>query len=86
MERGDIMFEWLKDKTYYRKKANTLKLELDLQRKTHAHNTVEWTRQLEDMAADVDYKKTKLRLANKEIKDLKERIKELENPKRGGKK
>ena len=57
-----------------------------MQRKTHAHNTVEWTRQLEDMAADVDYKETKLRLANKEIKDLKERIKELENPKRGGKK
>lgn len=74
------MFEWLKDKTHYRRKANTLKLELELQRKTHAHNTIAWTEQIEDLASSLEYKTTKLRLANKEIKDLKERIKELETP------
>lgn len=74
------MFEWLKDKTYYKKKKNKLELEIELQRKTHAHNTIAWTKQIEDLASSVDYKTTKLRLANKEIKDLKERIKELESP------
>lgn len=78
----NVNFEWFKDKMYYRKKANALKLELDLQRKTHAHNTVEWTRQLEEMTSDIDYKTMKLKLANQENKKLKERIKELEAPKK----
>lgn len=76
------MFEWLKDKTYYRKKANTLKLELELQRKTHANNTIAWTKQIEDITADFEYKKTKLKLAHEDIKKLKERIRELETPKK----
>ena len=76
------IFEWLKDKTYYRKKANSLKLELDLQRKTHANNTIAQTKQIEDLGASDEYKTTKLRLAAKEIKELKERIKELEAPKK----
>lgn len=80
------MFEWLKDKTYYKKKMNSLELEIELQRKTHAHNTIAWTKQIEDLGASLDYKTTKLRLANKEIRELKEYIKELETPKKGGKK
>ena len=80
------MFEWLKDKTYYRKKANTLKLELDLQRKTHAHNTIAWTKQIEDLTMSLEYKNAKHKVTLQENRKLKERIKELENPKRGGKK
>lgn len=74
------MFEWIKDKTYYRKKANTLKLENELQRKAHAQNTIAWTKQIEDFKASEEYKDTKIKLANKTIKELKERIKEFEAP------
>ena len=80
------MFEWLKDKTYYKKKKNSLELEIELQRKTHAYNTIAWTKQIEELNTIIENKTIKLRRANKEIKDLKQRIKELETPKKGGKK
>lgn len=80
------MFEWIKDKTYYKKKKNSLELEIELQRKTHAHNTIAWTKQIEELNTIIENKTIKLRRANKEIKDLKQRIKELETPKKGGKK
>ncbi len=76
------MFEWIKDKTYYRKKANTLKLENDLQRKTHAHNTIRWTEQIEDLTADCEYRNTRIKLLNSRLKKCEERIKELETPKK----
>lgn len=76
------MFEWLKDKTYYKKKKNTLENELEIQRKAHAHNTIAWTKQIEDLTASLEYKETKLKSINKEMKNLKERIKELENTKK----
>lgn len=76
------MFEWIKDKTHYRKKANTLENELEIQRTAHAQNTVAWTKQIEDFKASEEYKNTKIKLANKTIKELKERLKELEAPKK----
>lgn len=76
------MFEWIKDKTYYRKKANTLKLENELQRKAHAHNTIEWTKQIEDKEADIQYRDTRIKLLNGRLKKYEERIKELETPKK----
>lgn len=76
------MFEWIKDKTYYKKKSNTLENELEIQRTAHAQNTVAWTKQIEDFKAREEYKNTKIKLANKTIKELKERLKELEAPKK----
>ncbi len=76
------MLNWLKDKFYYKHKVNTLKNELEVQRRTHAHNTIAWTKQIEDLTASVEYKTAKLKLASKEIKILKEKIKELETPKK----
>ena len=76
------MFEWIKDKTYYRKKANTLSNELDLQRKAHAHNTIKWTEQIEEKEADIQYRDTRIKQLNSRLKKCEERIKELEAPKK----
>ena len=68
----------LVDTTYWQKKYNTAENELDLQRKAHANNTIAWTKQIEDFKSSEEYKDTKLKLANKTIKELKERLKEIE--------
>ena len=66
------------DTTYWRKRSNTFENDLDLQRKVHAHNTIIWTGQLEELKIDYDDKKEKYKLAMQELKKAKERIKELE--------
>lgn len=71
----------LVDTTYWQKNYNTALNELDLQRKAHAHNTIAWTKQIEDFKSSEEYKDTKLKLASKTIKELRERLKELEAPK-----
>ena len=76
------MFEWIKDKTYYRKKSNTLDNELEIQRKAHAQNTIAWTKQIEDLKASEEYRNMRIKLLTGENKKLKERIKELEAPKK----
>lgn len=68
----------LVDTTYWQKKYNTVVNELDLQRKAHANNTIVWTKQIEELTAEKDYKDTKYKLQVQENKKLKERLKELE--------
>ena len=75
------MFEWLKDKNYYRKQRNIYKNELETQRKAHAQNTLAWTKQIEEFKASEEHKDMMLKLKAKENRKLKERIKELENEK-----
>ena len=66
------------DTTYWQKKYNTAENDLDIQRKAHAQNTIAWTKQIEDFKSSEEYKDTKLKLASKTIKELRERLKELE--------
>lgn len=80
------MLDWLKDKTYYKKKVNTLMNELEIQRKAHAQNTIAWTKQIEDLTMSLEYRDTRHKLTLQENRKLKERIKELETPKRKTKK
>ena len=80
------MFEWIKDKSHYRKKANTLENENKIQRETFEEATKQWSQQLLDKNFDLEYKNKQLELKDNTIKKLKERIKELEAPKKGGKK
>ena len=66
------------DTTYWQKKYNTAENELEIQRKAHAQNTIAWTKQIEEFKSSEEYKDTKLKLASKTIKELRERLKELE--------
>lgn len=68
----------LADTTYWQKKYNTAQNELDLQRKAHANNTITWTKQIEELTAGYEYKSTREKLLTKEVKTLKERLKEVE--------
>lgn len=66
------------DTSYWQKKYNTAQNELEIQRKAHASNTIAWTKQIEEFKSSEEYKNTKLKLASKTIKELRERLKELE--------
>ena len=72
------MFEWIKDKTYYKKRTNTLENENKMQRETFEEATREWTKQLLDKTADIEHLRNRVQLKDKTIKELKERNKELE--------
>lgn len=76
------MFEWIKDKTHYRKKANTLEIENKRQRETFEEATREWSQQLLDKNFEIEYRNKQLELKDNTIKRLKERLKELEVPKK----
>lgn len=83
------MFEYFKLKIKINeltRKINTLENENKIQRETFEEATKEWAQQLLDKGSDIDYKNRQISLKDNTIKKLKERIKELETPKKGGKK
>lgn len=83
------MFEYIKLKRKIhelRKRINTLESENKIQRETFEEATKEWAQQLLDKGTDIDYKNKQLDLKDNTIKKLKERIKELEMPKKKTKK
>ena len=69
--------DWLKDKTHYRSKYNTVKIELKVQRDAFATATLEWARQLEEKEAGLQYWKKSSDLRTKLIKEVKEENKKL---------
>lgn len=69
---------WLKDKTYYFLKYNTLKLNKRILENTYTKELKNKMFQIAELEEEVEYYKEKNKLANKRIKKLKERIKELE--------
>ena len=73
------MLEWIKDKGYYRKRANTVENENKIQRETFEEATREWAKQLIDKKEEIEHLKNKVQLKEKTIKELKERNKELES-------
>ena len=72
------MLEWIKDKGYYRKRANTVENENKIQRETFEEATTMWTQQLLDKKEEIEHLKNKVQLKDKTIRELKERNKELE--------
>ena len=72
------MLEWIKDKGYYRKRANTIENENKIQRETFEEATTMWTQQLLDKKEEIEHLKNKVQLKDKTIRELKERNKELE--------
>ncbi len=76
-----ISKEWIKDKTYYRKKCNDLEIENKEQRETFEIATREWAKQLTDKQAEIDFLRQKMEQKDHRLKQKIERIKELENGK-----
>lgn len=74
--------EWIKDKTYYRKKCNDLEIENKEQRETFEIATREWAKQLTDKQAEIDFLRQKMEQKDHRLKQKIERIKELENGKK----
>ena len=77
-----ISKEWIKDKTYYRKKCNDLKTENKEQRETFETATREWAKQLTDKQAEIDFLRQKMEQKDHRLKQKIERIKELESRKK----
>lgn len=77
-----ISKEWIKDKTYYRKKCNDLEIENKEQRETFEIATREWAKQLTDKQAEIDFLRQKMEQKDHRLKQKIERIKELENGKK----
>ena len=69
---------WLKDKTYFLCKCNTLKLNKRMLENTYTKELKNKMFQIAELEDEVEYYKEKNKLANKRVKKLKERIAELE--------
>lgn len=69
---------WLKDKTYFLCKYNTLKLNKRILENTYIKELKTKMFKIAELEDEVEYYKEKNKLANKRIKKLKERIAELE--------
>lgn len=69
---------WIKDKTYYYLKYNTLKLNKRRLENTYEKELKNKMFQIAELEDEIEYYKDKNKLANKRVKKLRERIKELE--------
>lgn len=69
---------WLKDKTYFLCKYNTLKLNKRILENTYIKELKTKMFRIAELEDEVEYYKEKNKLANKRVKKLKERIAELE--------
>ena len=69
---------WIKDKTFYFLKYNTLKLSKRRLENTYTKELKNKMFQIAELEDEVEYYKDKNKLANKRVKKLRERIKELE--------
>lgn len=70
--------KWIKDKTYFFCKYNTLKLNKRMLENTYTKELKNKMFQIAELEDEVEYYKEKYKLANRRIKNLKEKIKELE--------
>ena len=70
--------KWIIDKTYYLYKYNTLKLNKRILENSYIKELKEKMAKISELEDDLEYYKEKHKLANKRVKKLKERIKELE--------
>lgn len=70
--------KWLKDKTYFLCKYNTLKLNKRILENTYIKELKTKMFRIAELEDEVEYYKEKNKLANKRVKKLKERIAELE--------
>ena len=70
--------KWIIDKTYYFCKYNTLKLNKRILENSYTKELKNKMFQIAELEDDLEYYKEKNKLANKRVKKLRERIKELE--------
>lgn len=70
--------KWIKDKTYFFCKYNTSKLEKIRLEKAYIKELKNKMFQIAELEDEAEYYKEKYKLANKRVKKLRERIKELE--------
>ena len=70
--------KWIIDKTYYFCKYNKTKLNKRILENSYIKELKEKMAKISELEDDLEYYKEKNKLANKRIKKLKERIKELE--------
>lgn len=70
--------DWLKDKTYFFLKYNTLKLKKGILEDTYVKEIKELMFKISDLEEEVKYYKDKHRLANNRVRKLKEKLKGFE--------
>lgn len=70
--------DWLKDKTYFFLKYNTLKLKKRMLEDTYIKEIKELMFKISDLEEEVKYYKDKHRLANNRVRKLKEKLKGFE--------
>lgn len=70
--------DWLKDKTYFFLKYNTLKLKKGMLEDTYVKEIKELMFKISDLEEEVKYYKDKHRLANNRVRKLKEKLKGFE--------
>ena len=70
--------KWIIDKTYYFCKYNKTKLNKRILENSYTKELKNKMFQIAELEDDLEYYKEKHKLANKRVKKLKERIKELE--------
>ena len=70
--------DWLKDKTYFFLKYNTLKLKKEMLEDTYIKEIKELMFKISDLEEEVKYYKDKYRLANNRVRKLKEKLKWFE--------
>ena len=70
--------DWLKDKTYFFLKYNTLKLKKGMLEDTYIKEIKELMFKISDLEEEVKYYKDKYRLANNRVRKLKEKLKGFE--------
>ena len=70
--------DWLKDKTYFFLKYNTLKLKKGMLEDTYVKEIKELMFKISDLEEEVKYYKDKYRLANNRVRKLKEKLKGFE--------
>ena len=71
------MIEWITDKTYYRSKYGTAKVNIKVNRDAYTKSITELAKQLEDKEAEMQYWKKSAGLRQKQLKEVKEENKVL---------
>ena len=70
--------DWLKDKTYFFLKYNTLKLKKGMLEDTYVKEIKELMFKISDLEEEVKYYKEKYKLANSRVRKLKQKLKWFE--------
>ena len=72
------MLDWIKDKFYYRKKYNTLKIKYATSEQAWTKVIIELGRQNTEYQTEIDSVKNRLRISNEKRKEQRDRLKILE--------